>query len=244
MENQDLSVADSRERLEGHLHIIQMETTRERLTGVATREIKQEPEEKLEQCWEIQRWDRSKREPSPQTQSSWSHSEEAMNSLKLSFKGLSDAPQWPYEDRKSSEVDRSQGLSGNGVGKVIVEEEDTVSLELRRRRFRQFCYWEEEGPRDVFSQLWELGHQWLKPQRHTKEQILELLILEQFLTILPEEMQSWVSEREPESCSQAVVLAEDFLLALKEAESHKKQVRNSSVLLVATGSENRRQSWL
>ncbi|KAH0630570.1 hypothetical protein JD844_013753 [Phrynosoma platyrhinos] len=69
-----------------------------------------------------------------------------------------------------------------------------------------------EGPRGVCGQLRELCSQWLKVERHTKDEILELLILEQFLSILPGSMQSWVRDRKPEGCAQAVALAEDFLL--------------------------------
>ncbi|KAM6473948.1 uncharacterized protein PHA67_006539 [Liasis olivaceus] len=90
-------------------------------------------------------------------------------------------------------------------------------METHRLRFRQLCYIEAEGPRQMCSRLWYLCHRWLKPERHTKEQILELVILEQFLAILPPEIQSWVKEQGPDTCAQAVALAENFLMKQKES---------------------------
>ncbi|KAG8140282.1 hypothetical protein E2320_002978, partial [Naja naja] len=57
----------------------------------------------------------------------------------------------------------------------------------------------------------------------TKEQILELLILEQFLTILSKEIQNKVRECGPETYTQAVALVEGFLL---RQEEEGKQVLN------------------
>ena len=69
--------------------------------------------------------------------------------------------------------------------------------EASRQHFRQFCYQEVAGPHEAFSKLWELCCQWLRPKIHSKEQMLELLVLEQFLTILLEEIQTWVKEQHP-----------------------------------------------
>jgi len=111
----------------------------------------------------------------------------------------------------------------NGDSLVKVKEEDPTwehtwgswessrqAQELCRLRFRRFCYQEGTGPREALAQLQELCRQWLRPETHSKEQIVELLVLEQFLTILPEELQARVRERHPESGDEVVTVLEDL----------------------------------
>ncbi|XP_048204205.1 zinc finger protein with KRAB and SCAN domains 4-like [Perognathus longimembris pacificus] len=94
------------------------------------------------------------------------------------------------------------------VEEVHLPGSSAQGLEHCRQRFRDFRYPTTVGPREALSQLWELCRQWLRPDLRSKEQILELLVLEQFLTILPGDLQGWVREQRPESGAEVVVLLE------------------------------------
>ncbi|XP_066214266.1 zinc finger protein 287 [Saccopteryx leptura] len=87
--------------------------------------------------------------------------------------------------------------------------------ETRRQNFRNFPYPDLAGPRKALSQLRELCLKWLRPEIHSKEQILELLVLEQFLTILPGEVRTWVKSQYPESSEEVVTLVEDLTQILE-----------------------------
>ena len=80
--------------------------------------------------------------------------------------------------------------------------------ELCRLRFRRFSYQEVTGPREALSRLRELCRLWLRPETHSKEQMLELLVLEQFLHILPAGLRARVREQFPQSGEEAVTVLE------------------------------------
>ncbi|XP_007954689.1 zinc finger protein with KRAB and SCAN domains 4 [Orycteropus afer afer] len=125
------------------------------------------------------------------------------------------------ESRASAAPDAKSTEDLTGFLTVKVEKEEAcfaeearllssprMGPERSRQRFRGFRYPEAAGPREALSRLQELCRQWLRPEVHSKEQILELLVLEQFLTILPGALQSWVREQHPESGEEVVVLLE------------------------------------
>ncbi|XP_015281207.1 PREDICTED: zinc finger protein 665-like [Gekko japonicus] len=197
----------------------------------APKQMKREPEEGLQQRWEAQwqeflrmlqapdsRWGNPRVATGP---TPW----EDAKAFLASFEQVASACRWPHDKwvtlllpALSGEAEQAfrslsaQDREDYGKVKAAILQREAVVREKQRQHFRRFCYQEVEGPRVVYGRLQQLCRRWLKTERHSKEEILELLILEQFLTVLPQEMQSWVRERVPESCAQAVSLAEDYLL--------------------------------
>ncbi|XP_023507301.1 myeloid zinc finger 1 isoform X2 [Equus caballus] len=82
--------------------------------------------------------------------------------------------------------------------------------EAARQRFRHFRYEETMGPREALARLRELCRQWLRPEVRSKEQMLELLVLEQFLGTLPPEIQARMRGQRPGSPEEAAALVEEL----------------------------------
>ncbi|XP_062979081.1 zinc finger protein ZFP2-like [Elgaria multicarinata webbii] len=217
-------------------HVLQAGGIGEFMYKTPGEQVKQEPDEGLLQHWDAQ-WQeflKSVESPHlgwgapqlPEEPTPWDDTKAFL----ASFEQVAEACRWPKEEWAAQLLPALSGEAEQafhrleagdredyGKVKAAILRQDALARERWCHHFRHFCYQEAEGPRGAYSRLREVCHRWLKVKRHTKEQILELLILEQFLSVLPPEVQSRVRDVGPETCSQAVALAEDFLQMQQEA---------------------------
>lgn len=81
------------------------------------------------------------------------------------------------------------------------------------RGFREPDIRPNENPGEFYNHLKDLYEKWIQPENRTKEQVGEILILEQFYHSLSPELRVWVKERDPELARDAAQLVETFLAA-------------------------------
>lgn len=101
----------------------------------------------------------------------------------------------------------------------LVFQEYDKETEFFRQRFRQYRSNEAARPCDVFNKLLELCSEWLKPNMRSKEQMVKLLTLEQYLTIMPQQLDTRVTEQCPESTERILSLLEEIQMEPETTEA-------------------------
>ena len=82
---------------------------------------------------------------------------------------------------------------------------------------------EGESPTEKVTHLKDMAAKWLK-EHDSRAKVNDIIVMKQFITMLPEEMRVWVKEHNPETSMIAGKLAEDYHQARKTAEDD--QVRS------------------
>ncbi|XP_021529138.2 zinc finger and SCAN domain-containing protein 5B-like [Aotus nancymaae] len=104
-----------------------------------------------------------------------------------------------------------QGEPRNSPGLQLPQSVPSPGTQLRNdygnpetwhMNFRMFSCPEQSDPIQALRKLTELCHLWLRPDLHTKEQILDMLVMEQFMISMPQELQVLVMMNGVRSCKE------------------------------------------
>lgn len=103
-----------------------------------------------------------------------------------------------------SAMDNEASTSYKDLMMALLEKFDS-STETYRQRFRSLAVPQGESPKETCHRLKHLYQRWIKPEERTKEEVGELIVLEQLLKVLPAEVWIWFKEHEPSEGLQAAI---------------------------------------
>ena len=142
------------------------------------------------------------------------------------FERLATAYQWPETDWAVRIIPYLTGKARAAYVAMAFEDscnyksvkeailtEYEINEDVYRQRFRDPDFQPGETPREFYNRLKDLYQKWMQPEKKTKEQVGEVLILEQFYRSLSPELRVWVKERNPASGREAAEFVENFLSA-------------------------------
>ena len=92
--------------------------------------------------------------------------------------------------------------------KAAILDKYNINQETYRLQFRATEVREDETPKELYVRLKDVYQKWVQPQQHTKEEIAEVFVLEQFLRMVSPDLQIWIKERNPSSAAEAASLAD------------------------------------
>ncbi|CAM4558026.1 uncharacterized protein [Lepidochelys kempii] len=120
-----------------------------------------------------------------------------------------EVPSFPREAPEACVSLGTGPTRGRAEGKAAVSEQ--ASEEAHRLQFRSGAARPGEAPREMLARLSRAARLWLRPGERTKEQIVDVVVREQFLGALQPDVRAWVTAREPHSSEAAAALAEACL---------------------------------
>ena len=107
----------------------------------------------------------------------------------------------PHDDAKSYEA-----------VKVAILRRYNINEKTYRKQFRKLRPKEGESPQELMTRLQDLATRWTKDSA-SRDELLDLIVREQFLSILPEDVRVSVIERQPKNGEEASQFAENYLQA-------------------------------
>lgn len=125
------------------------------------------------------------------------------------------APQLTGKAQKAYVAMAADEVGDYQMVKTAILKRYDISEETHRRKFRARTRAKGESFAELATSLMDLAQKWLA-ECSTKEEVMERLAIEQFLTSAPENVRVWVRERKPTSCKAAGQLADEYQQARAE----------------------------
>lgn len=109
-------------------------------------------------------------------------------------------------------MDEERAHCYNDLKEALLNKFD-ISPETYWQRFRSTMVPPGYTPTDTYHRLKGLYRCWIRPEQRTKEDVGEIIILEQLLRVRPPEVRTWVKKHDPEEGLDAAKLALQYLNA-------------------------------
>nr|XP_055075224.1 nuclear pore complex protein Nup153-like isoform X2 [Misgurnus anguillicaudatus] len=146
----------------------------------------------------------------------------------LTFERLAETYQWSKQDWASYlkpfltgearsafvEMDPVHAQDYDSVKTAILKKYE-IRAETFRQRFRNLNTPADESPQELYTRLKDLFCKWVNYDSSTKKDIMETLVLEQYLQVLHPDVKTCVKEGDPATAEEAVSLVEAYIKARK-----------------------------
>uniref|UniRef100_A0A669EG75 Gypsy retrotransposon integrase-like protein 1 n=1 Tax=Oreochromis niloticus TaxID=8128 RepID=A0A669EG75_ORENI len=167
------------------------------------------------------------------------------------FERIASGCQWPHEDwalhlaplltgkarAAFVAMDIDEIMDYVKVKKAVLEKFE-ICAETYRLRFRSTTLGEGETPKELRTRLKELYDKWIVPKEKSKDEIGDVIVLEQFLRVLNPELRTWIKEHNPTTSKQAAELADAFLAARRPLKNYGSPKPLAPVIVGRTESGN------
>jgi len=125
------------------------------------------------------------------------------------------APQLTGKARQAYAAMSDEDAKDYELVKAAIFRRYDINEETYRRRFREVKPKEKETPVELVIRVRDLAEKWLQGSRDRRA-VVDELVKEQFIEVLPDEVRVWVKERKPRTSEEAGRLAEDYRQARKK----------------------------
>ncbi|KAK6492028.1 hypothetical protein HHUSO_G4263, partial [Huso huso] len=102
---------------------------------------------------------------------------------------------------------------------VEILAKEGVALAVRAQRFHAWAYNPEQARRSQMYGQVHLTKRWLQPEVNSANHVLEILVMDWFLTAMPASLRKWVGQGDPSNLDKFVALVERQIAAVDHAQA-------------------------